>query len=86
MAYFRKRKLKTITTILACVRRVGHKPIYKSFAKKKDAQKWARAIERKIDTGGFFDYGEASKQTLGDIIGRYVREGKTRSKKRQREY
>ena len=53
----------------------------KSFAKKKDAQKWARAIEKKIDTGSLSDYGEASKQTLGDIIGRYVREGKHLKKK-----
>ncbi len=81
MAYFRKRKLKTITTILATVRRVGHKPIYKSFVNKKDAQKWARAIERKIDTGGLSDYSEASKQTLGDLIKRYIREGKHEGRK-----
>ena len=81
MAYFRKRKLKTITTILATVRRVGHKPIYKSFVNKKDAQKWARAIERKIDTGNLSDYGEASKQTLGDLIKRYIREGKHEGRK-----
>ena len=61
MAYFRKRKLKTITTILACVRSVGHKPIYKSSFKKKDVQKWTRAIERNIDTGSLSDCCESLK-------------------------
>ena len=48
----------------------------KSFSTRTDAKKWARAIERKLDTGNYTDYSEASKFLLGDLFKRYVNENK----------
>lgn len=58
----------------ARVRRKGHPDITKSFIKLIDAERWARAIEASIDRGVYFDTTEAEKVTLGDVIGRYIRE------------
>ena len=59
-----KRKRNNRTTYLAFVRRKVIKAIVKSFYNKTYAKKWARAMERKLDTGDFSDYSEASKLTL----------------------
>ena len=64
MASIIKRKRNNRTTYLAFVRRKGVKAIVKSFYNKTDAKKWARAMERNLDTGDFSDYIEASKLTL----------------------
>ena len=64
MASIIKRKRNNRTTYLAFVRRKGVKAIVKSFYNKTDAKKWARVMERKLDTGDFLDYCEASKLTL----------------------
>ena len=81
MASIIKRKRNNRTTYLAFVRRKGVKAIVKSFYNKTDAKKWARAMERKLDTGDFSDYSEASKLTLGDLLERYIEEGKHSTKK-----
>ena len=64
MASIIKRKRNNRTTYLAFVRRKGVKAIVKSFYNKTDAKKWARAMERKLDTGDRSGYSEASKLTL----------------------
>ena len=81
MATIRKRKFKYKTSFTAQVRRKGFKTIVKSFDTKTQAQKWARAIERKLDMGDYSDYTEASKLTLGDLLNRYKAENKHKRKK-----
>ena len=58
----------------AQIRRSFHKPIYKTFLSKYDAQKWARETERLIEMGQFVDTSEANKTTLRQLIERYFRE------------
>ena len=53
----------------------------RSFDTRTQAQKWARGIERKLDTGDFSDYTEASKLTFGDLLIRYRVENKHKAKK-----
>ena len=55
MASIIKRKRNNRTTYLAFVRRKGVKAIVKSFYNKTYAKKFARAMERKLDTGDFSD-------------------------------
>ena len=76
MAYVKRRKYKSKVSYQAIVRRKGFKTSVKSFETKTDAKKWARAIERKFDTGNYTDYSEASKLLLGDLFKRYVSENK----------
>ena len=59
MAYILKRKGKKKVSYRALVQRRGFKHLMKSFSTRTDAKKWARAIERKLDTGDYTDYSEA---------------------------
>ena len=59
---------------LVQIRRSFHKPIYKSFISKYDAQKWTRETERLIEVGQFVDTTEANKTTLKTLLERYERE------------
>lgn len=70
MATIRKKRDKWCVEI----RRTFHKPIYKSFISKYDAQRWARETERLIEMGQFVDTSEANKTTLRQLIERYGRE------------
>ena len=81
MAYIQRRKTGKGWLYTCFVRRAGHKALIKSFDTKLGAKKWARGIERKLDTGDFSDYSEASKLTLGDLLKRYRAENKHRLKK-----
>ena len=76
MAYILKRKGKKKVSYRVLVQRRGFKHLMKSFSTRTDAKKWARAIERKLDTGDYTDYSEASKLLLGDLFKRYVSEHK----------
>ena len=78
MAYILKRKGKKKTSYRVLVQRKGFKHLIKSFSTLTDAKKWARAVERKLDTGDYADYSEASKLLLGDILKRYISENKHR--------
>ena len=78
MAFIKRKKYKTKSSYQAIVRRRGHRTFVKSFEKKTDALKWSRAVERKLDTGDYADYSEASKLLLGDIFKRYISENKHR--------
>ena len=86
MASIIKRKRKTKITYLVFVRRKGVKAISKSFINKTDAKKWARAVERKLDTGDYSDYSEASKLLLSDLFRRYIGEQKHKKKKSWKMY
>lgn len=54
------------------IRRRGYPDITKTFETKADAEKWARALESEIDKGQFVNVSEAQRNTLGDLIGRYL--------------
>ena len=81
MAYIRRIKYKSKVSYQVQVRRQGFTTIVKTFPTRKDAQIWSRKMERKMDIGDLSDYGEASKLTLGDLIKRYIREGKHEGRK-----
>ena len=78
MAFIKRKKYKSKSSYQAIVRRKGFKTFVKSFETLSDAKKWARAVERKLDTGDTADYSEASKLLLGDILKRYISENKHR--------
>ena len=65
---------------LVQIRRSFHKPIFKSFISKQDAQRWTRETERLIEIGQYQDLSEANKTTLKQLLERYERE--VSSKKR----
>jgi integrase len=51
------------------VRRIGHPPVHKTFATKKDAQVWANEIEHKIDRGHSIDISR--RTTLAELLAAY---------------
>jgi integrase len=56
------------------VRRKGYPEQTRSFDTRTTAEKWARDIERDIDRNLFVDRTEADKNTLRNIIARYLKE------------
>lgn len=70
MANFRKRS----GNWQARVSRKGHADLTKTFASMEDARKWARAIERELDTGTFLPSQHAKSLTLRELIDRYLAE------------
>ena len=66
------------------VRKKGFPNVYKSFIDLKDARKFAKEIESKMDRNVFEDYSVATGTSLKDILIRY-RDEKTSIKKGARE-
>lgn len=58
----------------AQVRRKGHKPVYRTFDTRRQAEKWARHVESEIDAGVFIDRSEAEHTTLDVALTRYASE------------
>jgi len=58
----------------AKVRRQGFPTQSRTFSYKEDAEKWARTLERELETSGFVDRREAEKNTLGEVLQRYQKE------------
>jgi hypothetical protein len=56
------------------IRRKGHEPITSTFATHREAQKYARDIESKIDASAYVDARPANEITLGDALRRYKRD------------
>src|SRR5450432_4118352 len=84
MATIESRKGKSgKTTWRVRVRKIGGPPLTKSFARKADAEEWARGIEHKLDIGDHVPSSEARKRTLGDAIDRYLEFTLPRSKHRK---
>ena len=54
----------------AKVRMKGFPAQSETFLHKEDAEKWARAMERSLETVGFIDRKEAERQTLRSILER----------------
>ncbi|MGH8031687.1 MAG: site-specific integrase, partial [Luteimonas sp.] len=53
------------------VRRKGFPAQSRTFMYREDAEKWARALERELETSGFVDRREAEKNTLRQVLERY---------------
>lgn len=70
MASFRQRNGKWQARVL----RDGYPDQTKTFETKADAEKWARALESEMDKGQFVSVNEAQRNTLGDLIRRYLGE------------
>lgn len=58
----------------AQVRRLGYPPQSKTFEMRKDAEAWARAIEREMDMGSFVCRSEAERTTIKALAVRYEEE------------
>lgn len=58
----------------AIIKRQGYPTQTKSFELKKDAEKWARQQERKIDAGEWTDQSLSKLTTLSDLLDRYQQE------------
>ena len=58
----------------ARIRRKGHPTQTRSFAKKQDAERWARTLEPAADRGTLLAGSGAEKLTLGEAIERYLSE------------
>ncbi len=68
MASIRKRAAKWQVQI----RRIGHRPITKTFTLRKDALEWARETERQVDRCELpGDPKILQRLTLGDLVRRY---------------
>lgn len=71
MATIRKRKNRTGDTWQAIVRRTGYKPLSATFDTRGDAEKWARAQEREMDTQTFMPSDVARKTTVKEVLEKY---------------
>lgn len=58
----------------ARVRVKGYPDQSRTFMYREDAEKWARATERELETSGFVDRREAEKTSLRAVLERYARE------------
>jgi hypothetical protein len=58
----------------AKIRRKGYPEQTQSLDLKSKAEAWARSIENEMDKGTFVDRTETEKNTLGDLIDRYLKE------------
>lgn len=58
----------------AQIRRQGHTPVSKSFIDKRDAERWARSVERDLDRGEYVPPPKADNTTLGAVLKRYAAE------------
>lgn len=58
----------------AKVRRDGHPPMSNTFAKRADAEAWARAQEAEMDRGAWRDRSSADSTTLYKLLERYTNE------------
>lgn len=58
----------------ASIRRKGFPVQRKTFNTKRDAEDWAREVERAMRVGQFVPMGKSEKVTFGELIDRYIRE------------
>ncbi len=58
----------------AIIKRKGHPLQSKTFNFRKDAEEWARDVEREMDRGVFVSRVESERTTLHDLIERYIAE------------
>ena len=70
MATIRKRKGKWEVRI----RRFGNKTMFRTFIECRDAEKWAREYEAKLEKGLFEDLSHANAVTLKELLQQYCSE------------
>ncbi len=58
----------------AQIRRKGWPLLSRSFTTKTDARSWATVTEAEMERGVYVDRSEAEKNTLGDLLQRYLAE------------
>lgn len=58
----------------AKVRMKGFPALTRTFLYRDDAERWARATERELETHGFIDRRKAEGMTFGELLERYQRE------------
>ncbi len=58
----------------AVIRRRGYPQQSKTFAMRRDAEVWARAVETEMDRGTFTSSSHAERTTLGELVDRFVTE------------
>ena len=56
----------------AIIRRTGYPTQTKTFETRKDAERWVRDIESKVDQGLFKDRREVEQTTLAEALDRYL--------------
>lgn len=56
------------------IRRQGYPTQTRTFETRDDAEKWARDVERAMDRGTFVDRREADKNTLRQVLERYLKD------------
>jgi integrase len=56
----------------AQVRKKGYPPQIKTFARKTDAERWAKMVEHQMEAALWKDAKEASRVTLSEALGRYL--------------
>ena len=52
----------------AIIRRKGHKPVTKTFARKTDATRWAKDIEAKIDKGEYSPDRSTARISFNELV------------------
>lgn len=70
----------------AIVRRKGYPQQSKTFETRKNAESWARKIERDIEAGHWRDSGEADRTTLAECLQRYIDEISSKKKSGKQEF
>ncbi|HEX5394346.1 MAG TPA: site-specific integrase [Rhodocyclaceae bacterium] len=83
MATIRKRKSSKKYEVQ--IRRDGWPTLTRTFTKAADASAWASVIESEMERGVFIDRTEAEKNTLGDLLRRYLNEVSSQKKGRDSE-
>lgn len=58
----------------AIVKRKGYPTQSRTFGLRKDAERWARGVERELDAGEWIDRTSARQSTLAELLTRYLAE------------
>ena len=74
MASIQERKKNGKPSYTVKIRLKGHQPVFQTFKRKTDAERWAKQTEAAIFEGRFFKTSESQKHSLSDLIDRYVRD------------
>ena len=74
MATIETRKRASGTTYRVKVRLRGYPPADATFSRRTDAKQWAAETETAIRAGRWFQHVEAKRNTLADLIDRYIRD------------
>ena len=74
MASIQERKKNGKPSYTVKIRLKGHQPVFQTFKRKTDAERWAKQTEAAIIEGRFFKTSESQKHTLSDLVDRYIRD------------